>query len=123
LPPPPTTTPRSSSAPAKVKGRIEGYWNAIESHDWNKALGYWAPGHAPATGPWTRNHIRDGVESITADFTPGSVSGSTATTSINTLTTVSDRCGTQHWTGSFTLIQVNGVWKISDSKLNTAEKC
>jgi hypothetical protein len=131
--PPPTPTPNTSnpitpsvpkaSASSKVKGRMEGYWNAIDGHQWNKAYAYWAPANAPAENSWISSHIRDGVQSVTADFAPASVSGSTATTDVITLTTVSTRCGTQHWTGSFTMTLLNGVWRIADSNISTQEKC
>lgn len=112
------TSSQPSSGTDDPTSVVDEYWTDIQAHDFAGAYGLFVPGAiAGSEAAFTANETKAGISQ--ADFSGhvSSQSSSSATVSIDSLTTRDQQYGCQSWSGGYSLEMVSGAWRISRANI------
>jgi hypothetical protein len=120
------TTEQNAGAPAPdgaaAQQAVEGYWAAIQSHDFPSAFGYYDARAAADYGPeqqWITSHKQDHIQNVAYSFSVDTTSSDRATVDVDELKTYDASFGCRDWTpGSYDLVYRDGAWQIDRVHLN-----
>jgi hypothetical protein len=119
-----TTTSTTSTASNGGSGRsgplevLKNYWGSISNHDFTSAYGRLAPGAVSQTeAQFVSQEQQAGIQSVSFKGHVSSQNGSTATVSVDSLTTKDTQFGCRTWSGSYQLVQQGGRWLIEQASI------
>lgn len=122
------SSPSSESSPSSSSSEpletLNKYWSDIRDHGFGEAFGYLAP--AAAAGKTKSQFIASeteaGIKNVQFHGKVSEATGSTATLEVESLTTEDAQFGCRRWSGSYTLTNENGGWRIQRAEL-TPRSC
>ncbi len=113
--------PRSRSQPTPASGplaAVEGYWEAIDEHDFARAYRYLTAGAAGATqAQFVASEREERVRSASFDGRLLTDHGSSATVGVISLVTHDRQFGCRTWSGRYAMQRRAGQWMIARAEL------
>jgi hypothetical protein len=110
--------PQASATPAPLQA-LDGYWTDIRAHDFSGAYRYLAPGAIGLSeSQFVASEREARVESVRFSGEVESNSGASVTVEVTSLVTHDAQFGCRTWTGSYTMEEVGGGWRIARAELS-----
>jgi hypothetical protein len=116
-----SSTSSSSSEPLET---LNKYWSDIRDHGFAEAFGYLAPGAAAGKtqSQFVASENEAGIKNVQFHGKVSESTSSSATIAVQSLTTEDAQFGCRRWSGSYTLGNENGGWRIQRAEL-TPRSC
>jgi hypothetical protein len=107
-------SPSSGTTSGDPLETLNRYWSDVRDHGFATAYSYLAPGAAgQSESQFVSGEQRAHISNTQFHGTVTSNSGSTATVTVDSLITEDAQFGCRSWSGTYTLTQESGEWRIS----------
>lgn len=110
-----TSPAESTESPINA---LNSYWSDIRTHDFSGAYGYLVPGTAGISeSQFVSSEGHTGISSVNFEGDVTSSSSRTASVVVTELVTQDAEFGCRRWTGSYTMANEGGSWRIEHAAI------